>query len=95
MQPGQAVGEIALKPLPHRLARNAKLESQRRVITSGSTCAADELHSPAKSKPCIFMSVHRSSGGCRLRVQTTPAWCRYDLESIPRVVEMQAMPPMV
>jgi hypothetical protein len=78
-EPGVALGLRAPKPLPDCLPGHAELPPQLRVIGVRELGAMHELHSPGIAQACILVGVHRSSGGCRLSVSTTPAWCRYDL----------------
>ena len=61
------------------LTTDAELPPQVGVIRRRRGGAPHELHSPGIAQACILVGVHRSSGGCRLSVSTTPAWYRYDL----------------
>jgi hypothetical protein len=44
-----------------------------------SVMLRDAERASAASPTAFNLTVHRSSGGRRLKVRTTPAWCCYDL----------------
>lgn len=74
-----AFGGVAVPPFPDGLPGHAELHGELRVVRVREPRSADQLDSLGIGQACIRMGVHRSSGGCRLSVSTTPACNRYDL----------------
>jgi len=86
MRPRGAIGQAAPlidRSAPHpfrdRLARHAEGASERAHIPVWLTSTGHHVRSHRERQSCILVDVHRSSGGCRLSVSTTPAWHCYDL----------------
>ncbi|HVT38907.1 MAG TPA: hypothetical protein VHE78_07675 [Gemmatimonadaceae bacterium] len=78
-QTGRSFAPIAPDPFPQGLPRDVIGASHCALIRPGTNRAAHDLRSHNGRESCMLVRVHRSSGGGRVSVQTTPAWCCYDL----------------
>ena len=86
LRPTRVIGQVRwslgappITPLRRRLAGHAVFVGQRAQVHSKREGTPGEFDSPRWRQSGILMDVHRSSGGCRLSVSTTPACTCYGL----------------